>query len=95
MAAIAVTSRRDVELPMEEGKPPRKLLKPSPSVRSLGEAARLSGRGPASAWYSRESSFREVRLPRLAAAARPAAWWAITCEDACCFRQSLHEGDLI
>ena len=69
LAAITVSSRRDVEVPMEEGKPPMKLLKPSPRVLSLGEAARLSGRGPSRAWYSRESSFRDVRLPRLAAAA--------------------------
>ena len=69
LAAIRVTSFNDVEAPMEEGTLPAKLLKPSPRVLSLGEAARLSGRGPTRAWYSTESSFRAVRLPKLAAAA--------------------------
>ena len=73
LAAMKVTSLSDVEAPMEEGTLPTKLLKPIANVLSLGEAARLSGRGPTRAWYSRESSLRAVRLPRLAAAAETAA----------------------
>ncbi len=70
---MKVTSLSDVDAPMEEGTLPRKLLKPSPRVRSLGEAARLSGRGPTRAWYSKEKSFRAVRFPKLAAAVKKAA----------------------
>ena len=73
LAAIRVTSLSDVEAPMEEGTLPMKLLNPIPRVRSLGEAARLSGRGPTRAWYSSESSFRDVRLPKLAATAETLA----------------------
>ncbi len=72
LAAIRVTCLSDVEAPMEEGTLPMKLLNPIPRVRSLGEAARLSGRGPTRAWYSRDSSFRDVRLPKLPAAAATA-----------------------